>query len=59
MGNLTSQEPTMFWILNSLKVALKPSFCTILQYCGPKGEPGGAERVSKAAAARRTAWRGC
>lgn len=33
MGNFTSQEPTMFWILNSLKVAWKPSLMMILQYC--------------------------
>jgi hypothetical protein len=33
IGNFTSQEPTMFWILNSLKVAWKPSLMMILQYC--------------------------
>ena len=32
MGNLTSQLPTMFWILKSRNLAGKPSFCTTRAY---------------------------
>lgn len=32
IGNLTSQLPTMFWILKSRNLAGKPSFCTTLAY---------------------------
>ena len=32
MGNLTSHEPTIFWILKSVNLAGKPSFCTIRAY---------------------------
>nr|GMC88910.1 hypothetical protein Iba_chr04eCG14520 [Ipomoea batatas] len=32
MGNLTSHEPTIFWILKSLNLAGKPSFWMILAY---------------------------
>ncbi len=32
IGNLTSQLPTMFWILKSLKTTSKPSFWIILAY---------------------------
>lgn len=32
MGNLTSQLPTMFWILKSKNLAGKPSFCTTRAY---------------------------
>ena len=32
MGNLTSQDPTMFWILKSLNLAGNPNFCIILAY---------------------------
>lgn len=32
MGNLTSQLPTMFWILKSRNLAGNPSFCTTRAY---------------------------
>src|SRR5689334_11908124 len=32
MGNLTSQDPTMFWILKSVNFALKPSFWMMRAY---------------------------
>ena len=32
MGNLTSQLPTIFWILKSVNLALKPSFWIIRAY---------------------------
>jgi len=32
MGNLTSQLPTIFWILKSMNFALKPSFWMIRAY---------------------------
>lgn len=32
MGNLTSQLPTIFWILNSENFASNPSFCTMRAY---------------------------
>src|SRR5271170_5977188 len=32
MGNLTSQLPTMFWILKSMNLALNPSFWMIRAY---------------------------
>src|SRR5277367_1161061 len=32
MGNLTSQLPTIFWILKSMNLALKPSFWMIRAY---------------------------
>ena len=32
MGNLTSQDPTMFWILKSLNLVGNPNFWTILAY---------------------------
>lgn len=32
MGNLTSHEPTIFWILNSWNLASNPSFWIIRAY---------------------------
>ena len=32
MGNMTSHDPTIFWILNSVNLTLKPMFMIVLAY---------------------------